>query len=405
MKFDLRQLPDSFYDDPFPAYRWLRENHPVYQCPDGSWFLSRHADVVQVYRDAASFSSDKQKEFSEKFGDSALFRHHTSSLVFNDPPLHTAVRKRIAASLKPNAVQNMQSAIEALVDSLLDQIATKESFDGIADFAALIPVEVIGNLLGIPREDRDPLRDWSLAILGALEASISDRVFERGNQAVEGFSAYLKQLIESRRREMDNGVDRDDMLTRLIRNNNDSSLSDFQLIQNAIFILNAGHETTTNLIGNGIHELLNTPGAKARLLETPALMPTTVEELLRLQSPNQLGNRITTCEVKVADLTLPAGSRIWLGIGAANRDPLVFEQPDQLIPDRNPNPHVAFAAGTHSCIGLNVARMEARIALSRILHRFPNIYPTQPPIRANRARFRGLTALPLHIGTSQAPSA
>lgn len=396
MNFDLQKLPDSFYENPFPTYHWLRENQPIYQCPDGSWFLSRHADVVQVYRDSVSFSSDKTREFSLKFGDSALYEHHTSSLVFNDPPLHTAVRKRIAASLKPNAVDAMRDSVEQLVNKLLDDNEAVGSFDGITDFAAMIPVEVIGNLLDIPPSEREPLRGWSLAILGALEASISDEVFEDGNRAVRAFSEYLEHLIVSRRQQIEAECARDDLLTRLLQNHNDATvLSDMQLVHNAIFILNAGHETTTNLIGNGIHTLLDEPEAKSRLIEDPALMDKAVEEFLRLESPNQLGNRITTCEVKIADQSMPADARIWLGIGAANRDPQVFEQPDELILDRQPNPHLAFAAGIHSCIGLNVARMEARIALTQLFQRFPQLCRDGTAIRAARARFRGLTSLPL----------
>jgi len=401
MNFDLRQLPAEFYDDPFPVYRRLRESHPVYRCPDGSWFLSRHEDVTRVYRDATSFSSDKLEEFSEKYGDTPLFRHHTTSLVFNDPPLHTIVRKRIAATLKPSAIQEMQTVIEDLVDTLLDRISETGEFDGITDFATHIPVEVIGNLLGVPREQRGPLRAWSLAILGALEASISESTFDAGNRAVEEFSHYLDQLIASRRSDIAHGVAGDDLLTRLVQNHEaHEPLTDAQLVHNAIFILNAGHETTTNLIGNGIHALLCHPRARRELADNPdtTAMDTAIDELLRFESPNQLGNRITTCDVEIGGTHLPAGSRIWIGIGAANRDPEVFSQPDELRLDRKPNPHLAFAAGIHSCIGLNVARMEARIAISKTFERFPDIYATAPAVRSMRARFRGFTSLPLSTG-------
>ena len=396
MRFDIRQLDPAFYDNPYPTYRQLRDEQPVYHCPDGSWFLSRHADVIAVYRDAAVFSSDKTKEFFDKFGACPLYEHHTTSLVFNDPPLHTIVRKRIAASLKPNAVAATQAAIESLVESLLDRIESINRFDAVADFAARIPVEVIGNLLGIPHSERAPLRDWSLAILGALEASISATVYDRGNDAVTEFDRYLRQLIASRKAAIAAGRATDDLLTRLIQGRaGDESLDDTELIHNAIFILNAGHETTTNLIANGISTLVGNPIARQQFVSHPEVQASAIEELLRFESPNQLGNRITTQSVKIGDTQLPMGARIWLGIGAANRDPEVFRHPDALELDRKPNAHLAFAAGIHSCIGLNLARLEARIALGRLFQRFPNLASNGDSVRAERARFRGFDSLPM----------
>lgn len=166
--FDLRSLPDDFYDNPYRYYRELRLRDPVHQFPDGSYFLTRYADLVQVYRDPKSFSSDKRVEYLPKFGDSPLYRHHTTSLVFNDPPLHSRVRRLIAGALSPKALAAMENPLIELVDRLLDRIEEMGRADLIADFAAAIPVELIGNLLGVPHNHRQPLRGWSLAILSAL---------------------------------------------------------------------------------------------------------------------------------------------------------------------------------------------------------------------------------------------
>ena len=180
--FDLNRLPDGFYVNPFIYYQALRETAPIKQLPDGSYFLTRYADVLAVYNHPQVFSSDKKIEFKPKYGDSLLYQHHTTSLVFNDPPLHTRVRRLITAALTPRAIAEMEPALISLVDRLLDQAVDKDQVDLIEDFAAAIPLEIIGNLLDVPREDRSPLRAWSAAILSALEPAISIEVFERGNR-------------------------------------------------------------------------------------------------------------------------------------------------------------------------------------------------------------------------------
>src|SRR5689334_24188642 len=163
--FDLEKLTPEFYANPYPTYRALRENEPVKRLPNGSYFLTRYDDLVAAYKSTKAFSSDKKKEFSPKYGDSLLYEHHTTSLVFNDPPIHTRVRRLIMGALSPRAIAAMEGDLILLVDSLLDRLAAKKSFDLIDDFATAIPIEVIGNLLGVPHEERAPLRDWSLAIL------------------------------------------------------------------------------------------------------------------------------------------------------------------------------------------------------------------------------------------------
>ena len=191
--FDLRALPPDFVANPYPVYRWLREHEGVRRMPDGSFFLTRHADLVRVYRDTQVFSSDKRAEFAPKYGArSALYQHHTSSLVFNDPPLHTRVRSLIMGALTRRAIGELAPGLTALVDRLLDAIEINGGGDLIEDFAAAIPVEVIGNLLGVPHADRAPLRGWSLAILGALEPQLTPEQELLGNRSVAEFSARSK---------------------------------------------------------------------------------------------------------------------------------------------------------------------------------------------------------------------
>src|SRR5436309_5084296 len=182
--FDLEKLTGEFYADPYPTYRALREHEPVNRLPNGSYFLTRYDDLVAAYKNTKLFSSDKKKEFAPKYGDSLLYEHHTTSLVFNDPPAHTRVRRLIMGALSPHAIAEMEPYLIALVDRLLDRMAEKREVELIGDFASAIPVEVIGNLLDVPHDERGQLRDWSLAILGALEPVISGAQFARGNNAV-----------------------------------------------------------------------------------------------------------------------------------------------------------------------------------------------------------------------------
>lgn len=395
--FDLSNPPAGFRDDPFPYYADLLASQPVLPQPDGSVLISRHGDLDAIYRDTQRFSSDKTVVFEPKFGrDSPLYAHHTSSLVFNDPPLHTRVRKIMTSALTPRAIARMEPGLVAAVDGLLDQMQDRASVNLIEDFASAIPIQIIGNLLDVPHDERGPLRDWSLAILGALEPVLSDAELTRGNRAVEDFVAYLQDLVARRRAQP--GDPETDVLTRLIQGTSaGEQLSERELLQNCIFILNAGHETTTNLIGNTLALLHDHPDQLARLQTDPTLLNSTIEESLRYLSPNQFGNRETTEAVTIGGVDIPRGTNLHLCIGAANRDPEVFDHPQQFDIARKPNRHLAFAGGPHICVGLTLARMEGRIAVDRFLARFPNYRLKDGRIAGGRIRFRGYAALPARL--------
>ncbi len=274
-RFTLAAAGPDFIADPYPTYDALRTHDPVHRLGANSWLLTRHADVLALYREPTA-SSDKQREFGPKFGvGTPLHEHHTTSLVFNDPPLHTRVRRLLMGALDQRAIARMQPGVEALVEALIDRLHDRDAPDLVADFAARIPVEVIGNLLDVPKAERGPLRDWSLAILGALEPAPDAAMLTRGHAAVSEFKAYLQGLVAERRRHP--GDPHSDVLTRLIagevggerprppgavgagppRGNESVAgrpvdrLTESELLHNCIFLLNAGHETTTNLIGSG----------------------------------------------------------------------------------------------------------------------------------------------------------
>ena len=405
--FDLRRLQPSFYDDPYPTYRALRDEAPVKRLPDGSVFLTRYADLVAVYKDTDRYSSDKREEFLPKYGDTALYAHHTTSLVFNDPPLHTRVRRLIAGALTPKHIAAMEPALIARVEHLLDAMDARtrrgegsktHSVDLIEDFASAIPIEIIGNLLAIPHDRREPLRDWSLAILGALEPVPTSEQQAAGNRSVEQFLAYLDVLIAERRAHP--GDPETDVLSRLIAGEGGDGgerLTPDELMHNCIFLLNAGHETTTNLIGNGLVALTAWPEQRARLIDDPSLINKAIEEFLRYESSNQLGNRITTEAVELGGVVLAPRTPVHLCIGAANRDPQQFADPDRLDVGRAPNRHLAFGSGPHQCVGLALARLEGRVAVARFLARFPGYRLDGEPTRGGRARFRGFLHVPVRL--------
>src|SRR5687767_6109938 len=391
--FRLTEVPADFFDDPYRYYAALREQRPVHELERGSFFLSRYEDVVAVYRDARA-SSDKKLEFTPKFGDSPLYEHHTTSLVFNDPPLHTRVRALMMGALNQRAIARMEAGVRNLVENLLDGFT--EEVDFIEAFAARIPVEVIGNLLDIPAGERGSLRAWSIAILSGLEPRPSAEMLERGNRAVTEFKHYLSRLVDERRRKP--GDPESDVLTRLIQGErNGERLSALELYHNCIFLLNAGHETTTNLIGNGLWLLLKNDAEMRRLRSEPTLLAPAIEEMLRYDGPIQLNNRRLTAPITLGDTPLPEGAFVTLGIGAANRDPTQFAHAARFDVARKPNRHVAFGHGDHACAGMNVARLEARIAFARLLARFRRLQLAGQPERDRRIRFRGFRKLPLRV--------
>jgi len=402
MAFDIRKLDADFLDNPYPTYQALRQFDPVHRMPDGSYFLTRYDDCLSVYHDAPTWSSDKKLDFRPNFADSLLYEHHTTSLVFNDTPYHTRVRKLLAPAFTPRALRALQARVESLVDRLLESAAARGQIDLIADFAAAIPIQLIGDMLGIPQGEREPLRDWSLAILGALEPVLNRDQFDVGVKAVAEFKVYLDEIIAHRAKSGE--TDQAEILSKLIAGadlgsyiKSDDKLSKLELIHNCIFLLNAGHETTTNLISNGIDLLIRYPDAMRDLRAHPQVIETAVEEFLRMESSNQLGNRRAVKDASLGGVAMSPGTYVHIAIGAANRDPAQFPDPDRLDIRRQPNRHLAFGTGIHACAGMSLARMEAQVAISRLLKRFERNEPAGAFVRSGRARFRGFKSYPVRL--------
>ncbi len=395
-EFDLNSIDRSFIENPHPTLHRLRAEAPIHRNKDGSVYLTRHADCLKVYQ-SRDMLSDKQEEFGKKFGRCPLHTHHTTSLIFNDPPYHTTVRKLIAGAFTPRKLSEMEALIEGIVDRLLDRVEEKGELDLVPDFAMVLPTEIISFMLGIPEDYRAKLRGFSLAILGALDPVVPQDRLDAGNDAVTEFSEILGDLIDHRRRNPD-GAAQGEVLEALIFGEHDGRrLTQEELIQNCIFLLNAGHETTTSLVANSIGVLLDHPDQHRLLMDDPDLIISAVEEFLRVQSPLQIGNRLAGEDIALPSGTIPKGTYIHTSIAGANRDPEVFANPDHVDITRKPNRHIAFITGIHVCLGASLARIEGRIALGRFVRRFPKLAANGPREIMPLARFRGFSSLPIRV--------
>lgn len=395
-EFDLNTIDAAFIENPHPVLHRLREHSPIHRNADGSVYLTRHDDCLKVYQ-SRDMLSDKTVAFGEKFGQCPLLTHHTTSLIFNDPPYHSVVRKLISGAFTPRKLAEFEPLIEGIVDRLLDRVEDLGELDLIDDFAKDLPTEIISFMLGIPEEYRARLRGYSLAILGALDPVVPRDRLDAGNKAVEEFGEILGDLIDHRRRNPD-GAHEGEVLEALIFGEHDGRrLTQEELIQNCIFLLNAGHETTTSFVGNSIGLLLDNPEQHRLLMDEPGLIASAIEEFLRLESPLQIGNRLAGEDIALSGGVLPKGTYIHTSIAAANRDPAVFDRPDEMDITRRPNRHMSFITGIHVCLGATLARVEGRIALGRFVSRFPKLAANGARKRVPLARFRGYAELPVRL--------
>jgi len=394
--FDLNAISPSFIENPYPTLDMLRQESPVHENPDGSVYLTRYQDCLAVYR-SRDMLSDKTEAFGEKFGQCPLLEHHTTSLIFNDPPYHTVVRKLISGAFTPRKLREMEALIETIVDELLDTIAEQNTIDMVADFGTILPTEIISFMLGIPKEFRQKLRGYSISILGALDPVVSNERMHAGNQAVSEFSEILNDLINFRRQNPDSAQQGEVLESLIFGEHEGRKLDQKELIQNCIFLLNAGHETTTSLVSNSVSLFLDHPEQHRKLLDDPTLIEGAVEECLRVESPLQIGNRQAATDFTFGDHRISKGTYIHTSIAGANRDPSVFADPHKFDIERKNNKHIAFITGIHVCLGATLARMEGRIALGKLLTRFPNMQLDGDAERLPLARFRGFTRLPVKL--------
>ena len=388
----------EFRADPYPAYAALRAHDPVYFSPSlRGWILTRHADAAAVFQDGRFAADRTQSNLFRRLKPFRAVRPDftaaiTSSLLMIDPPRHTRLRRLVNKAFTPRVVDNLRPRIQAIVDELLDRAAPKRAMDLMRDLASPLPVRVIAEMLGIPPEDHEDFKRWSDALTVLVDPMQGEGGFAPAESAFEALSTYLRRVFDERRR-----APRDDLMSALVGvEEQGDALSDAELLSLSGLILGAGHETTTNLLGNAVVALLRHPAERRRVQDDPSLVANAVEEILRYDSPVQLTDRVATEDCEIAGHKVRKGVLVALVLGAANRDPERFPEPDRLDVGRANIQHLAFGHGAHFCLGAALARAEAQIALSTLLTRFPDLNGDAGRIEWKRSMvLRGPTSLPV----------
>jgi len=389
----------SLRSDPHPHYRMLRERDPVHRSRlAGGWVLSRHADVLEVLRDPTWSSDERNWSRYAKFraigaraGLPDPYENKRASMLRIDPPDHTRLRSLVSKAFTPRAVEAMRPRISLLVDELLAKVESRGRMELMDDFAAPLPVIVIAELIGIPAAEHAQFRrlsDEAVRLLG-------DGTMEQKRRGVAGMAAltdYFSAIVEARRADP-----QDDLVTALVAAEEAGDrLSLAEMLSTLVLLLVAGNETTTKLIGNATIALLRNPDQLERLRADPGLMTNAVEEFLRYDGPVQLTSRMATADRTLCGRAVRKGEQVVLLLAGANRDPAVFTDPDRLDVGRRDVRHLAFGQGIHFCLGAQLARLEASLALGALVERFPGLRLADPEIRwSSNTILRGPEALQL----------
>jgi cytochrome P450 len=393
---------DEILQDPYPTYARLHEEGPLHYLDVGSkwavWSIISHAECSSIAKDPrlsakraqqllALLPISRQPEFTE------LARMLSLWMIFMDPPEHTRLRKLLNKGFSPAAIEGLRPQVEAVVDQMLAPLKRGSEVELMREFANAMPVRIISELLGVPQEMNDTFISWSRAI--AVFRGSPDRTVEQARAAQDALIAltdFFRKTVAERRRNKGN-----DLISLLIDIEEEGEvLTEEELYAQCIALLFAGHETTRNLIGNGMYTLLQHPQETAELRENPEIIRSAVEEILRFESPVQFTARVLKEDIEVCGQRIPKKWSILCMLGAANRDPKQFKDPNRLNLKRLNNQHLAFSAGPHFCIGSQLARLEGQIAILNLLQRFPQMKLTGPrPEWASTFGFRGLKSLPV----------
>ena len=371
-------VSDSVRNNPYDIYAELRSKDPIHRMRlINAWVLTRYEDVDMVLRDHRRFSNhdDEDREYR--------------SMLFHDPPDHTRLRSLVSRAFTPRSVAELEPKIQRLVTELLDDIEGRDRFDLISDFAFPLPVTVIAEMLGVPAQDVDRFRDWSNDIALTVEPTLDDEQTRRMEESFQELLDYFEDIIERRLKEP-----QDDMITALLNVEAEGDrLSRGELLSTLTLLLVAGNETTRNFIGNGMLALLKHPDQLQRLRDNPDMLDSALDELLRYDSPVQMDQRMVYEDVEIRGHHIRAGQRVINAIGAANRDPEVFANPDKLDIGRREKSHLSFGRGIHYCLGSPLAMLEGRVAFSRLLDRFSSINLVSEPEFREQIVLRGVEEL------------
>ena len=391
--------------DPYPFYRWLREDQPIHQGAYGDVIVTRYADTVQVLRDplfsSSSLNHNEQYKairpmLEEQPAIAPLLVLQDKAMLTMDPPDHTRLRRLASKAFSTRAVDALRPRAEQVVAEALDAVEAwgTGEIEVVHDLAYPLPITLICEMLGVPVEDRDLFEEWTPAAIKIIDPSDDFSLMLEAGEAVRHFMDYFRSLIERRR-----SSPGDDLLTGLIAAEDEGDrLTEDELLATCILLLIAGHETTVNLIGNGLLALLRHPDQLSRLRDDPSLMGSAVEEALRYDAPVQLTARTAVEEREVAGQVITKGQQVVTLLGAANRDPAQFADPDRFDVGRNDRSHMAFGGGIHVCLGAPLARLEARCAFAGVLDRWSSLeLVEEEPPRKETVTLRGLSELRLAV--------
>jgi cytochrome P450 len=387
----------SFFQDPYPHYEEVRAQAPIFYWEEyGTWFFINHADVNAILRSRKFGTQITHLASREELGlppipeELCAFRELDShQILAMEPPRHTRIRSLVQKSFMGRQISSFKPRIEELSHQLIDSFTRENSTNLVDSFATPIPITVITEMLGVPTEMSAQLLAWSHAMVRMYQHKPTSQDGKNAVTATHEFSAYLRGLMDERR--ADPG---DDLISLLIEAHEQGGrLTEDEVIANCVLLLNAGHEATVNVIGNGVYALLKNPEQLHKLREEPELINTAVDEILRYDSPLHYFNRWVLEDVQIGEQTFAFKTEIAIVLGAANRDPAVFDKPDQLDITRTRNPHLSFGGGIHYCIGAPLARLELQTALPILLERLPDLRLDDEPRFANTYSFRGLEAL------------
>jgi pimeloyl-[acyl-carrier protein] synthase len=400
------QSPD-FLQNPHQELAKLRAISPVLWSPRGNqWLVTGYEEAVKILRSKSAHKRMAPMQSRCPFANIGLrlvelHPIRSKMILHQDPPQHTRMRSLVNSAFAPKVVTNLEGSTVETAESLLDTIEKDKangaaSSDLISQYAFPLPVTVISNLLGVHAGDRDKFRSWSNKLTPNLDMKLNPMKILAAQRAATQLQNYFKTLIKERRKDP-----KEDLLSALVKveSQNDGRLSEAELLSNLLLMLVAGHETTVNLIGNGVHSLLANPEQLKLLKEKPELLENTVEEVLRYQSPVQLVKRFAHEDIEVSGQTIRTGDMILILLGACNRDPKEFSEPDSFDISRPEIKHLAFSMGIHFCLGAELARMEGRVALGALLKRFPNLAIDSAATLTYKQPFalRGLAHMPVRF--------
>jgi pimeloyl-[acyl-carrier protein] synthase len=383
----------STQTSPYPRYRALLANDEPIRSVHGDWVgfdVVRHDQVTHLLRDPRMIRNAPNNTWQPPEAWRPWFDMTANWMLFRDPPAHTRLRGLVGAAFTPRAIAALRGHIAVIADELLDAALARREFDLIADYAFELPVRVIADMLGVPRDDRDHFRDWSKVLAQAIDFSNDESFMNRASAVAQELDVYIRALIDEKR-----ARPADDILSGIVHARlNDDTLSTEEVVGTVALLLFAGHETTVNLIGNGALALMRHPDQLAALRASPALIENAVEEVLRFDSPVQATTRIAGEDIAVGGVTLPQGREVTLWLGAANHDPRVFDAPERFDIARKDIKHLSFGGGIHYCIGASLARLEGQLALGRLFERAPTLRALEAePLWRELIVLRGMEAL------------